>query len=344
MNHGQQLMTAPRVSVVMGVYNGEDTLHATIESIRSQTFADWEFVIVDDASTDSSANILQTYAERDSRIRVLRQPENTGLTSALIVGCNAARGTYIARQDVGDTSLPGRFASQITFLEQNSNVVAVSSGIRKVGPVGELLGDTTRSLSPSEVTRVFLETGKAIVHAAAMVRRSSFEAAGGYRREFRVAQDIDLWLRLSETGLIAELSEVLCCISVDLRGISATSNGQQHRLAAIARACHNARTSGCDEWPLLKEAENISGEKIGVRDMPGRFDCHEGKANYFLGSELLIQRNPKCREYFTQSIRCRNQVLRSAAKFLFSYFTCTTAPADGNVDSHAIECIKGQSK
>ena len=314
----------PLVSVVMGVYNGERSLGPTIDSIRSQTMTDWEFVIVDDASTDSSAKILADFAKRDSRIRIFRQSENQGLTKALIHGCCEARGTYIARQDNGDYSLKDRLQKQWIFLEQNSDVVAVGSGIRRIGPKGEFLGDTTRELSPRSVTAMFLETGKSIVHAAAMIRRSALEDAGGYRCEFRVAQDIDLWYRLSDLGLIAELSDVLSCISIDLRGISATSNGKQHRLAAIARTCHAARRCGMAESVLLKQAEEISCEKTIKTSDSVSERRRRGEPNYFLGSELFSHRNPGCRAYLVHSIRCRHRIPQAVAKYFLSFLTCST--------------------
>ncbi len=231
--------TPPRVSVVMGVYNGEKSLSKTIDSIVSQNMNDWEFVIVDDASTDSTAKILNEYAARDSRIRVFREPQNRGLTHALIRGCREARGAYIARQDNGDYSLQNRLLKQCDYLDKHLEVVAVGVGIRKVGPCGEYLGDSVRDLPPAEVTREFVVHGRAIVHAAAMIRSSSLTMIGSYRPQFRVAQDTDLWLRLIDLGPIAELPDVLSCITIDLRGISATSRSKQQRLAEIAELATN---------------------------------------------------------------------------------------------------------
>src|SRR4051812_15394116 len=106
-------MTArsPTISVVMSVYNGAATLTATLESILSQSDSDFEVVVVDDGSTDATAEILRRTAAADQRLRVLRQ-ENRGLTAALIVGCQTARAPIIARHDCGDRSLPGRLAMQ----------------------------------------------------------------------------------------------------------------------------------------------------------------------------------------------------------------------------------------
>ncbi len=126
------------VSVVMSVYNGGSSLAATLDSILAQEGVAFEFIVVDDGSTDGSGALLDDYARRDERLRVIHQ-DNRGLTRALIRGCAAARGPFIARQDAGDISLPGRLARQSAFLESNPEVVLTACGTRFVGPAGELL-------------------------------------------------------------------------------------------------------------------------------------------------------------------------------------------------------------
>ncbi len=306
----------------MGVYNGAGSLRATIESIVRQTFAAWEFIIVDDASTDETPQILKEFANKDPRIRVLRQPINGGLTRALMLGCNAAEGTYIARQDVGDISFNTRLEKQLEFLEEHPKVIAVGCGIRRVGPKGELLGESSRAMSPEEVSRVFLESGKAIVHAASMFRRSAYQTTGGYRHQFRVAQDIDLWYRLGQLGLIAELPDVLAVIAIDLRGISATSRKRQEQLAMIAKTCFEARKSNLPELKFLEQAETTS-------DATGRQISRDerrmlAEPSYFIGSELFGQRNASCRPYLAYSIRSGFRLPHAIVKFMLSFFICTS--------------------
>ena len=132
------MSTNPDVSVVMSVYNGASHLAATMDSILSQEGVELEFIVVNDGSTDKTGEILDDYARRDGRVRVIHQ-ENTGLTRALIRGCAAATGEFIARQDAGDVSLAGRLARQLDVFRNNSNVVMTSCGTRFVGPDGEVL-------------------------------------------------------------------------------------------------------------------------------------------------------------------------------------------------------------
>src|SRR5262245_39044227 len=127
------MKTYPEVSVVMSVYNGASHLAATLDSVLSQEGVELEFIVVNDGSTDKAGEILDDYARRDDRVRVIHQ-RNTGLTYALIRGCAAATGEFIARQDAGDVSLAGRLASQLDVFKKNTKVVMTSCGSRFIGP------------------------------------------------------------------------------------------------------------------------------------------------------------------------------------------------------------------
>ena len=106
-------MHQPKVSVVMSAYNGERYLREAVESILNQTFNDFEFIIIDDGSTNSTGQILSSYAAQDPRIVLIRNRENIGLTKSLNKGLALARGEYIARMDADDVSLPNRFSEQV---------------------------------------------------------------------------------------------------------------------------------------------------------------------------------------------------------------------------------------
>ncbi|MFZ1576355.1 MAG: glycosyltransferase family 2 protein, partial [Chromatiaceae bacterium] len=205
------MKATPPVSVIMSVYNGESSLTATLDSVLAQKGVVFEFIVVDDGSTDGGGAMLDDYARRDERVRVIHR-ENRGLTRALMRGCAAARGQYIARQDAGDLSLPGRLARQFAFLESNPEVVLTACGSRFVGPAGEPLyeviqqGDELqRGLEQLDSKRVRGPSH----HGSVMFRRATYQAVGGYRPEFRVAQDLDLWMRLAEVGGCVAVPEVL---------------------------------------------------------------------------------------------------------------------------------------
>ena len=261
-------LNAPEISVVMSVYNGESKLATTIDSILAQEQSDFEVVIVNDGSTDHSRPILDEYATRDPRIKVFHQA-NRGLTYALRHGVMAAKGRYIARHDVGDRSLAGRFRAQSEYLRENPSVVAVGCGHRRIGPDGEVLGQTLGETPPQTVTERFLSGGSALLHAASMFRRDAYETAGGYRPEFRFAQDHDLWYRMSSIGLLGEVRDIFCDIEINVTGISAAHRQTQTELAGLARQAHEVRERGDDDKAVLEIAAQVS-KTHAEREKEGR--------------------------------------------------------------------------
>src|SRR5439155_4227257 len=131
-------MSSPTVSVVMSVFNGQEFLSETIESVLNQSFQDFEFVIVDDGSTDGTAEILSKYISRDNRIRVLRDGKK-GRAAARNEGIGLAKGKYVANIDADDLAMPGRLEEQVAFMERNPEV-GVSGG------AFELMTDSGRAV------------------------------------------------------------------------------------------------------------------------------------------------------------------------------------------------------
>ena len=302
----------------MGVYNGASQLGATVESILGQTFQDFEFIVVDDGSTDESAQLLKQFASKDPRVVIVTQP-NAGLTNALVNGCQHARGEFIARQDVGDRSLPERFAKQVEYLERNSDVAAVGAGCRRVGPSGEYLGETSRTLTPQQVTRAFLDDGVGISHTVAMYRTNAYRAAGGYRPEFRFAQDTDLWHRISRIGRLAELPEILFEWGIDIDGISSTSHDRQRTLAMLARDSYEKIERGEDDSDVLRDAEQTSWGSIPQSSVISP-RAALANAEFFIGSQLFSVGDRRCRQYLIRAIRQRPFWIRPWAKVALSYF------------------------
>jgi glycosyltransferase involved in cell wall biosynthesis len=312
-----------RISVVMSVHNGEQKLAGTIESILTQTFSDFEFVIVDDGSTDRSREIIEQFAARDGRIKLIAQP-NQGLTRALNTACSAAKGAFVARQDCGDRSLPRRLQVQVDYLESHPNVVAADCGCRRVTVLGEFLGEMLRNESPAEVTAALIEDGVGLTHAASMFRRETWQRIGGYREEFRYAQDSDLWLRMTERGFIAAVPEVLFEIEIEASGISALQIDRQMKLWNLARECYRVRQLGESEDELLAEAVKISHSSAPALDAKQKLR-QQRRAQYFIGGQLLQQGDAACRKYFLNSLLDRRLFLPSLIKLGRSVF-CKSLP------------------
>jgi glycosyltransferase involved in cell wall biosynthesis len=196
----------PKVSVIMAVYNGEKYLSEAVESILGQTFGNFEFIIINDGSTDRSPNIIEGYWIRDKRIIVISQ-ENTGLAAALNRGLVVAKGKYIARMDADDISLPQRFEKQIAFMEKHEEIGLCGTWIENFGANGST---SVRLPTDPEIIRCTLLFGFCIAHPSVMIRKDVLDAHSlAYNSEYRYGQDYDFWERFSRCSKLANIPEVL---------------------------------------------------------------------------------------------------------------------------------------
>lgn len=293
-------MSMVDVSVVMGVFNGAESLTATLDSVLSQQGCRFEFIVINDGSTDGTQQILDARAARDPRLRVVHQA-NTGLTRALARGCDLARGEFIARQDCGDLSLPGRLQAQWRCLLEHPEAAMTACAVRFVGPADEPLFETARvglelheGLSILDVLRVKGPPH----HGGTMFPRSKYVQAGGYRPSFAVAQDIDLWLRLRELGQCIGTADVGYQARVAPGSISARRRTEQFRFAALAIECARRRSQGLSERELLDVPMAQPAE-------PTRRSAklEHAKFLYFVGSCLRRSDPTAARRYFWKAFR-----------------------------------------
>lgn len=220
----------PVVSVIMPVYNVERYLAEAVESILSQTFGDFEFICVDDGSTDRSLEIVQAYAARDSRIRAIGR-QNTGIVGALNDAVGMSRGQLLARMDGDDVSMPQRLAKQLAFLRGDSECVALGTGVMQIDPEGVPLGPRDMKWKHEEIeARLLRGDGLAMVHPTVVFRREALVTVGCYRKGYDGSEDLDLYLRLSEHGRLANLPEIL--LKYRRRPDNATGVGDEERVNA----------------------------------------------------------------------------------------------------------------
>jgi GT2 family glycosyltransferase len=296
--------TYPEVSVVMSVYNGASHLAATLDSILAQEGVTFEFIVVNDGSTDTSGHILNDYASRDSRLRIIHQ-DNTGLTRALIRGCDAARGEFIARQDAGDISLPGRLKSQAAVLRDREDCTLVSCWTDVVGPKGEFLytsQGTGVATSPTDILAPQAEWGLVdgpSHHSSVMFRANQYALCGGYRPEFYFGQDWDLWYRLASLGTFCMLQRRLCISSITSSSISASRKAEQESFARLSRKVFLARQAGLSDQPLLEEARQLLSS-VEKRASARR---DRAAANYFVGKCLLDNHNKAAFGYLLAAVK-----------------------------------------
>lgn len=281
----------PIISIVMGVYNGGKYLRETIDSVLSQTFRDFEFIIVNDGSTDNTGSILQEYAKKDPRIKVIEQ-ENQGLTKALIAGCRLAKGEYIARQDCGDISKPERLAKQLEHIRSDKGIVLVSCSVNFFGPAGELVFSSSCKLNDRAARKGISWHGTAFFPA------ELYRKAGGYRSEFYFAQDLDLWVRFAKYGKASACPEVLYEARLGEGQISGIYRKEQVALTKIIHALGNLKVDDPKYKRLLCRASLIRPKGNGKASRSRRADHL-----YFLGRCLRTQGNPVYRQYLWQCVR-----------------------------------------
>lgn len=191
-----------RVSVLLAVHDGARSVAAAIESIRAQTFRDWEMIAVDDGSRDETAAVLASLD--DDRIRVIRNPTNRGLAASLNIAFAASKGELIARMDADDVALPDRFARQVVFLDTHRDIDIL-------GGWALLTGDdkvaSRRETHDELAAHRFRENP--LIHPTVMMRRRVLEELGGYDESLQRAQDFDLWLRAMPRFRFHNLQEPL---------------------------------------------------------------------------------------------------------------------------------------
>jgi glycosyltransferase involved in cell wall biosynthesis len=308
----------PDISVVMSVYNGQAGLRASAESILTQSGVDLELIVVDDGSTDASGAILDEMTSRDRRVRVIHQ-ENRGLTRALIAGCAAARGRYIARQDCGDTSDPRRLVLQKEFLDGNDELVFVSCWTAFAGPEGEPLYEsrgTGAASSPIAILDVQREWGVIdgpTCHPSVMMRRDAYERAGGYRPAFAVGQDWDLWYRLAAFGKFQIVPQTLYTAEVTPRGISGGARRAQQIIAQLSLAAMRARMNGESDDEFVRRAAAVCIVRDGSK-------CAEGRGLYTIGEALRRRGDVRARRYLRLAIARCPRLLKAWIRYAQSFF------------------------
>ena len=251
------------ISVVMAVHNGEKYLDEAVQSIRRQTLGDFEFIIVNDGSTDGTSAILARHAAEDSRIRVLEQPK-AGMSEALNRGCAAASGEFIARMDADDISLPDRFEKEVGFLRAHPEVAAVG-GATQFLQDGVLIDKFFRPPLQHRAIMAILFDCNPMVHPSMLIRRHALEAVGYYRPLVVAAEDFDLWLRLGEHSEIANLEDVLIYCRKHAEQTSIAKVAQQTLSSLAARfAARIRQETGRDPIAGLTAINPRSLMSIGV--------------------------------------------------------------------------------
>jgi glycosyltransferase involved in cell wall biosynthesis len=267
----------PKITVLMPVYNCELYIREAVDSILNQTYSDFEFLIIDDASTDETVAIIKTY--NDSRIQLIQKSINTGLTNSLNHGLKIAKGKYIARMDGDDISLPERFAKQVAFLDANPDVVLCGTNFSIIG--------TEKVINLPEKNKdikLALLKGNCIAHPSVMIRNCTLEQfAILYDSNTEPAEDYDLWVRLLEIGKLFNLQEELLNYRVHNTQVSQKREMEQIQSALESRfklLKYLNYTFNDNEYDLLK--------KMMQRNVVVTFDEING---YFILKQKMVLAN-----------------------------------------------------
>lgn len=213
----------------MAVYNGEKYLRTAIDSILNQTYPDFEFIIIDDCSTDNTSSILKNYT--DARIQVIRNERNLKLPASLNKGLKISKGKYIARMDADDIAMPDRFAKQVKYLEDHSDVAVVGGSFQVFHEYGKDM--YIKRAYCDEMLEKYCLIPSPIGHPTAMLRKSMTVDEGFfYDEKYTSAQDYDLWLRIAKKHKINNIPDVVLKYRVHANSISKKRSEEQQLNAA----------------------------------------------------------------------------------------------------------------
>jgi glycosyltransferase involved in cell wall biosynthesis len=244
----------------MSVYNSEKYLKKSIESILNQSFTDFEFIIINDKSSDKSEKILDEFAQKDERIKLYTNEKNLGLTKSLNIALRLAKGKYIARMDADDISFDNRFQSQFEFLENDKSIFLLGSWAVEIDEMGKEKALLKPVKYPKDISRV-LAKQNTIIHPSIMFRN---EGNNFYREKFKYAQDYDFYLCLLSKGKqFANFSEVLIKYRISKSSISIQKNTQQRLFTQKANFFYHEREEyNKDSYDFFEPIDILSGSLI----------------------------------------------------------------------------------
>jgi glycosyltransferase involved in cell wall biosynthesis len=257
-----------RLSVVLPVYNAEPWVGEAIASILGQTLSDFELIVVDDGSTDKSAEVIRSFS--DERIRLVSR-ENRGFAASLNQALELARADLVARHDADDISEPDRFQRQVAYLERHPRTALLGTNYVMIDEAGVPLGTTNLLTDPNDlkVAQVFANQ---FCHGSVIFRRGAVLGAGGYRAELAPAEDYDLFARLAHGSCVANLPEPLYRWRVTTSGMSATRReAMDEQVRAIRVREFSRLVARRDEYPLLSSfhPRSLRGGPLSYLDQKG---------------------------------------------------------------------------
>jgi hypothetical protein len=289
---GTEPNDSPLISVVMAVRNGARFLPEAIESILAQTFTNFEFIIVDDGSTDTSPAIAEQFARADARVRVLRTPE-PGLANAVNAGIAASRAPWIARMDADDISLPHRLERQLEVLGRCDGLAALGGYAYLMGETGQIVGQSRMGpTSVAELDRLRArEELVYILQPSAIFSRAVYTAVGGYRQSGVPAEDVEFFSRIADDHLVLAIPEPL--LKQRIQATSTSTRRFQEQMEAVQRTRINMARRRAGQTELTRQQFRAlqQADPAWVRWRRGL--RWRSQLCYRRGGQLLAVRSPR---------------------------------------------------
>lgn len=271
----------PSLSVLLPVHNGERFLADAISSVLAQSFSDFELIIVDDGSQDRSAEIAQSFAARDARVRVMRQ-RNRGLVETLNYGITLARAPLIARMDADDICLADRFLAQVPHFATKHDLAVLGGFIIIMDEQGHDIRIGRYPVARNEI-RAYLDRGSPFAHPTVVLRKEAVVSVGGYRKLMRHAEDYDLWLRLADAGFALEnVPRPVLRYRQHSESVSMRHREEQVLATVVARLAHRARLAGLHDPTFQMNCINSGSIEAFPQHLRGDLEA-----------ELFVIRHPR---------------------------------------------------
>ena len=202
-------MAQPKVSVITVTYNREAFIREAIDSIRAQSFTDWELIVVDDASTDNTRQIVDMYIATDTRIRYYRNEKNLGIAKTRNKGLELARGQYIAPLDSDDIWLDAnKLKKQVEFLDINKDYCMLGGGIMRIDAESKPIQKILYPVYDSLIRKIILQFNP-FPQSTLLYRKDVALACGGYSENYKICDDYDLWLKMGLKSKFTNIPQVL---------------------------------------------------------------------------------------------------------------------------------------
>lgn len=296
----------PKISVLMSAYNSEKYVAEAIESILNQTFKDFEFIIVNDGSTDKTAEIIAQYAKSDKRIKFIDNKNNAGIVAALNQGLDFCNGEYVARMDSDDISLPERFAKQLKYMDGHPECGALGAWAEKFGPSVKRNDGFRYRLKLKLLD--FIIYGDCVVNPTAMVRRSILiDNNIKYEPEYKYAEDYAFWIEVSKIAEIHNLPEVLLKYRWHNNNVSVMHRKAQTECTERIRrnVLKQLLDSKSDTEKLLRMTREVHERfwLFGILPIVRRKQYSITKTKYYLFEKLPIIREQDGKIYIFECIK-----------------------------------------